>query len=454
MRKLDRVVIAVLLIQLFLLAGVIYFGNSIPVEVTCLAPANCSQISPLGSMLFEFSRPVRSDQVEKLFKTIPDQAGRWEWVDERHGRWRTTAALRSDQIFSFQFIRGQGGKNGEQIQATEVWKARVRSPQIIAVPLLEDPLELYVFNTIEDSAGVPLTKTGGRILDYEASPDGEMIIYSVVNDQNGTDLWMMQRDGGGQHKILDCQADRCSTASWSPLDNELAYTREGAGLKPNGAKGAPRVWIFDLASGETAPLFADSQKIGYGPKWSPDGQWLSIWDGTSGGISVVNRKTGKTILVSSSNGDTGCWSIDSQFLYYSDMVLSDAGFRNVILQTDVQQNIASTIFGGNVEGEGLSIGSPICNPKDNWIAVSVQPDIKLPGKRLLIKNLETKEEITVSEDLSLIPSSYSWSPDGSQLVFQVYKADGSNEMGIWAWNRKQQKVEKIADNFHSPKWLP
>ena len=150
---------------------------------------------------------------------------------------------------------------------------------------------------------------------------------------------------------------------------ELAYTRESTGLDPNGPKGAPRIWILDVKSGQTAPLFADPQKIGYGPKWSPDGQWLSIWNGLQGGIQVVNRRTGDTFMLESANGDVGCWTPDSQFLYFSNMVSGETGFRNVVLRADIDNRSISTILGGNVEGGGLSVDSPVCSPADKWVAV-------------------------------------------------------------------------------------
>jgi hypothetical protein len=71
MKKLDVVAITLMIGLVLLIVGVIIVGNSIPISVTCQSPAGCEQVSPYGAVVFEFSRPVKAEQVEKLWKTIP-----------------------------------------------------------------------------------------------------------------------------------------------------------------------------------------------------------------------------------------------------------------------------------------------------------------------------------------------------------------------------------------------
>ena len=224
-----------------------------------------------------------------------------------------------------------------------------------------------------------ITASEGRVLNYAVSPNGEEIIFSARNDEYGADLWVVNRDGSGQELLLACGSDRCGVAAWSPVSHELAYTREAAGLEPQGAKGAPRIWMLNLDSLETAPLFDDDQKIGYGPKWSPDGQWLSIWDGVNGGVTVVNRQSGDTFLLESSSGDTGCWSADSQSLYYANLIVGESSFHNVVLKANIVDGTIETILGGNLEGEGMSYDNPECHPTQNLVAASIQPNTKIPA---------------------------------------------------------------------------
>lgn len=456
MKKLDQLASIVIISVLAVLAGVIYLGNHMPVTVHWQYTGASAQISPYGSILFEFSRPVVSDQVESLFEVTPTVAGRWEWSDDRHARWMAATPFTAGQSVQLRFKSGTVGQNGETLQVNQSWQATIRQPLVVVSTAKKDSgQELYTLTPSEGQTLKPLTQTGGAIFDYTPSPDGEAVVFSVVNNKKGTDLWEVQRDGTNQRLLLDCGADRCSTPAWSPISREMAYSRESAGIDPNGPKGAPRVWLLNLDSGQSTPLFSDPQKIGYGPTWSPDGKWLTIWNGTEGGIQVVDRKTGETIFLKSSNGESGSWSRDSKSLYYSDIVLGDSSFRNVVLKADIESGTISTILGGNVEGDGLSVNHPVCNPQNDWVAAAVQPDVRLPGKELVLLNPGSKDGISVMDDLTRLPGFFNWNPTGDRLVFQQ-DILGSSEYSVevWVWDQKGGKAYKIADGARFPHWLP
>ncbi len=455
MKKIDWVASSVIIVTVLLLIGVILIGNQVPINIACQYPTPCDQVSPFGSVVFEFSRPVQTDQIETMWQTTPPVEGKWEWLDNQHVRWNSIKPLPYEQKITLQFIPGQVGQNGEKVSSAVQWDVMVRSPQIIVTRNVGEGQELFVFGLDDEPSRIQLTHVNGRVFDYQVSPDGEEVVFSALNDLKGIDLWIVQRDGSNQRKLLDCGADRCSTPDWSPIFRELAYTREGTGLDPSGPKGAPRIWILDIKSGQTSPLFADPQKIGYGPMWSPDGQWLSIWNGSQGGIEVVNRNTGDTLMLESANGDVGCWTQDSQFLYYSNMVSGEAGFRNVILRADISNRSISTILGGNVEGGGFSIDSPVCSPIDQWVAVTLQENVQIPGRQLFLLNPDEKGRISIMDDLSRIPGFYSWTPNGERLVFQSFIFGGyENDAEIWVWDWKTGKSEIITTGARAPQWLP
>jgi Tol biopolymer transport system component len=455
MKKIDWVASSLIIVIVLILLGVILIGSRIPINIICQYPKPCNQVSPFGSVVFEFSRPVQADQVENLWQTTPLVEGKWEWLDNQHARWNSLKPLPSDQKVTLQFTPGQVGQNGEKISSVIQWEVMVRSPQIIVSQNVGAGQELFVYGLDDETSGIQLTHVNGRVFDYQVSPDGDEVVFSVRNDQNGMDLWIVQRDGSNQRKLLDCGSDNCSTPAWSPVLHELAYTREGAGLTPNGPIGAPRIWILDVKSGQTAPLFSDPQKIGYGPKWSPDGQWLSIWNGSQGGIEVVNRNTGDTFMLESANGEVGCWTQDSQFLYYSNMVSGEAGFRNVIYRADINNRSISTILGGNIEGGGISINSPVCSPTDQWIAVTLQENVQIPGRQLFLLNPDAKDGIAIMDNLSRIPGFYSWTPDGKRLVFQSFILGGNEkDVEIYVWDRKMGKSKIITTGAKAPQWLP
>ncbi|MHC1781185.1 MAG: hypothetical protein AB9891_00245 [Anaerolineaceae bacterium] len=93
MKKFDLIAISVILAAGLALAVVLFAGSRIPVEVTCQYPAPCTEVGPYGVVGFEFSRPVKSDLVEALWRSTPSVQGSWEWTDDRHARWRSLPPL-------------------------------------------------------------------------------------------------------------------------------------------------------------------------------------------------------------------------------------------------------------------------------------------------------------------------------------------------------------------------
>jgi hypothetical protein len=131
MKNLDRAALYVIIIAGLLLSGVIFIGNQVPIYVTCQLADQCTQVGPVGSVLFGFSRPVRSEQIEKLWQTTPQIDGKWEWLDNQHGRWTSLTPLPSEQKIKLQFLPGLAGQNGEKINNDNQWEVMVRTPRIL-----------------------------------------------------------------------------------------------------------------------------------------------------------------------------------------------------------------------------------------------------------------------------------------------------------------------------------
>jgi len=455
MSSLDKLAISVILIVLLLLSGVIYIGNQKPVDIICKNPKDCAQISPLGAVTFEFSRPVRQDLVENLWQTVPDIEGKWEWLDDQNTRWSANKPIFFTKTITFQFKSGEMGVYGEKSNELFQWEARVRSPQVLGVGKTVNGSEIFAVDLESGSGKTQLTRTDGRIIDYDVSSDGEFIFFSVVNELKGIEIWQVQRDGSNQRNLLDCGSDRGTTPACSPNTNEIAYTRESAGVDPNGPKGAPRIWLLELDSALTIPLFNDAQELGHGPAWSPDGQWISIWDGLNGGIKVANRKTGEKFMLESSNGDTGCWSPNADSLYYSNMVLGNTGVHSILLKADVRNRSTMTIMDTGIDGKEVSITNPTCNPVEEWIAVTIQSNMKNPSKELYVIQPGLGDGISIMQDLSRIVGSFSWTLDGNQLVFQLEQVGSAEaEVEIWAWDRSSGKARRVTSGYRFPKLLP
>ena len=450
MKKFDKTALLVIAGSLILLIFIILFGSRRPVRVTSSIDDE-SLVSPWLTLSFEFSKAVDASLAAERWQVEPAIQGQWEWRDDRHATWQAGDPQPAGQILQFGFSAGPIGKDGSQFEQDQQWTVTIRNPLIVTIQTLFDSEpELFITDLDNYAVTEQITFTDGKVFDFTPSPDGEQIIYSVENTSGGLDFWLINQDGSDNQKVLDCADKRCSTAAWSPSTGEIAYTRDDPALDCD-----ERIWLLDIDSGETAPLFENSVKTGYGPKWSPDGKWITYWNERENGIQLVERTSGEIHLLESYNGDTGCWSPDSTIFYYTNTILGETAFHNVILEADIENNTIETILGSDIDASGLNYENPECKMNQNMLVVSTQPNTNIPGKGLAAIDPETKKSTMIINDLTRIPSSYSWSLDGDYLLFQLgeVKADeGSIEIRIWDESGQQSRV--ILQGAKCPAWLP
>ena len=449
MKKFDKTALIVLGAGICLLVLVVIFNSQRPIQVTC-ENSDCTLVNPYIALSLEFSKAVDAELVSQYWQTEPAVQGHWEWHDERHATWYTESPLPSGTVINAMLQAKASGKDGSDISEDAAWTVTVRNPAILTIQNTPDSGQEIFMTELDSGATTQLTFTEGRVSTFEPAPDGEKIIASVENDAGGLDLWLMERDGSDNHILLDCGTERCLSPAWSLSSKKIAYTRESGAESSQG-----QIWLLDVENGETAPLFDNAEKGGYDPQWSPDGAWLTYWNTLEGGIQIIRIESGETHLLESYNGDTGCWSTDSQTFYFANTNLGETAFQNMIMKADFQESTIETFLSGEIDDSGLNYDNPVCSRGLDLMAVSVQPNTNIPGKELAVIDLNTMETISVLNDLTRIPNCYEWTPFGDMLMFQLNAHNAAQEeIEIWIWDTKTQQAQIILQGARAPAWLP
>ena len=313
-----------------------------------------------------------------------------------------------------------------------------------------DANQLYVVQP-DGSGRAALTDEPRGVLDYAVSPDGTRIVYSANNENGGADLWIVDEYGRNRRQLLACPEAACTQAVWSPDGRRLVYERRNIPA-PGAPPGTPRLWWLDSQTGETLAVFQDSQWLGLGARFSPDGRWLSYISPLNQEIQVYNLETGESLLVPSKTGEPPAWSPDSASLLVSEMQITGERFTTHLFRL----NLADTAV-TNLSGEGLDTSDslPAYSPDGEWIAFSRKKPRAPMGKQLWLMRADGTEATAVTENSDVHYGRPTWSPDGANIIMQgYYLAEPGAEPKLWLVDVASGELQEVASPGLQPTWLP
>jgi eukaryotic-like serine/threonine-protein kinase len=131
------------------------------------------------------------------------------------------------------------------------------------------------------------------------SPEGDRLAYMRMSAKRLATLWISPA-AGGEPVQLSRDDEFGFGPTWSPDGNFIAYTSSKGGL-------------VKIAVGSSqAPVSIREKGCQYAAQWSPDGQWIACPD--NGRINLISPD-GKTSRMLGSRAAMVTWSRDSKFLF-------------------------------------------------------------------------------------------------------------------------------------------
>lgn len=327
----------------------------------------------------------------------------------------------------------------------------VREPGFAFLHEDESGFELWAAPSV-DASPQPLSNSDGRVFDFAVSVDGEQLVYSVVNDDSGIDLWVVDRDGENERVLLDCGADRCYAPDWA-ADGQIAYSRASAPLTPTEPYSPPRTWLLDALGGETIRLYADTQKIGYGPIWSPDATHLAYFDGIQSQIVILDVRNGREIYVPTKAGVVGSWNPDSTQMLFFDVQTADNVAVNLIYRASLETEDVLPFF--DPQPMDANYSNPNISPNGEWIAIKVRPLDAGPGDEVWVMPFDGRFGNVVSDEPDLLFSAIDWDPWSMRLLLSKVSlgvADRAPE--VWLWDMETAQITRLAEDASAAVWLP
>ncbi len=310
------------------------------------------------------------------------------------------------------------------------------------------------------------------------SPDGRKILFAAsLEDAQGIDLFTCDADVSVPYGVVKSASP--DLARYHRLTTS-AKSEFAPALSPDGKrmvisvldKGMGALFITDSKGGARKKLLDCDPSASQHVVWSPDGKQIGVAVGST--LQVFRASGGAATITLSCKGETGLsWSADSKMIYFTEWREGRAGIsvydmaasetrqvtRGGEKQVESAQKTAEPTVPKDVHS-GLGVAGPVATEQTirttapvNDLYPSVSPD----GKRVAFvredqvwtidsdgKNERQLTHISPIQVGMLAVYTPSWSPDGSNILFQIGISGPSGlSWEIWTADTTTGETDKL-----------
>lgn len=454
----DRYILSVIGILVVLIVGIVLYGDHVGVHVVEVEPSEV-ETGVNTEILISFDQPMDTESVRGNFVIEPVVDGTF--------RWRNTTLIFSPREpliagKSYRFGVKAGAKSftGRELKETLMWRFSTR--ETIAMVYYLSPANvanrtLWGVLPSENEPFVVFSPAYG-VFDFEPSPTGGQIAVTVYGESNmTTDLWLINPDGSQPELLLDCSPGACGRPVWSPDGRLMAYERQTP--TDTGALAPSRIWLLDMDTRETAPIFADSQILGYQATWGMTGRILSFYDSNTTSIRVINLDTQESQQVETQLSERWSFSPDNQWLAYTDLRLDDNFYYAQLWQVELWNPDAKREL---IVAEPQEDQEPVWSPDGEWVAFrrrEIEGSVG-NGWQVMLYHPASQAIKTITNDEAYTSRNLRWSADSQSLIFQRYNLlpPADNEpvrpiAEVWFYDLQTDEVRLLANDGFNPRWV-
>jgi Tol biopolymer transport system component len=431
-----------------------------PVRIVDSAPADGNDDVPISAPIrLAFSQPMDRTSVEAHLHLEPEVPGRLIW-DGQEAIWRPQSALAPSTAYTITLEAGAASQRGQPLGHSYVWSFHTREPQVLYLgkPTPEAEWRQLFVARLDGEPPRQLTDHRQGVWDYTVHPLGDALVYSVLREDGGSDLWWMDRDGASNHLLVACPELACLNPVWAPDGQWLSYEQRGIWAdEPNLDPKSGRIWILDLERDKTWPLFEYDVPL-HSPVWSPEGQRMAYVSPILPGVEVYDLHTEELLQFGNQWGSTPVWSPDGHSLVMPDLVLVEEMLLVRLIRTDLEDGHMVDISGGD---DLVKDTAPAWSPGGGWIAFGRQfldDERWTPGRQIWLTRPDGSEAYALLSAPMADLFAFAWRPDGAALAY--LRADLTEgitpvpEVSVWIYDLLQRRPLFVVEHGVLPKWLP
>lgn len=296
------------------------------------------------------------------------------------------------------------------------------------------------------------------VWDFTVSPGSGAVVYSQLKMGGNADLWQVS-PGKEATLLLACEQAACNTPAFSSNGALLAYSRHNETGTGATIMSPPRIWLLDMATGETAALLQDTQYLGSAPSFSPDSAWLAFVSPDNMGTTIVRLQDGEQRAYASGTGEIGAWSPASDAFLLTQVLTTTDLYPTHLMRVDMAEG-STTDLSALSMGAGsaeVSDDSPAYSPDGMWIAFRrkfLGGENETPGKQIWVMRTDGSDARALTDDAGFDNAAPRWSSDGTTLLFHRFNLRNAPiVLRIMAARPFDGILWEVANPGQDPQWL-
>lgn len=462
MRKatpLDRAALIAIVLLVAALAVILARGDRVGAQIVAFSPADGGSVSTRPTLSITFSEPMATAEVETRLRMDPPVSLTLRWAGRTVYAQPQTPLL-ANTPYTLTVRAGAVSLRGRAQLGDFALHVRPRPARIAFMAPATGVPNLVVAGA--DGAGArQITSEAFGVFDFAIRPDGEKIVYSATRNAEGIrDLWLINPDGSGRERIVSCDDQACQSAAWLADGAQLVYERKTMTQGAIGrVPGAARIWLYDAASKDTAPLSADTQQLGALPRPAPSGAQIAYYDSNANAIALVDTQTGERQNLPSLLGDPGAWSPDAGKIIFPNLASSASGDYSQLFLADLARGeiapFATMTDTNDISARWSPLGNRVAFTRQDRSIPVLSGSFAPIGPQIWVALADGTRARQMTHDAEFSFGGLVWHPDGGGLAaVKIHLLTPDAKPEVWTMDADGANTRRIAQDATLPEWLP